>query len=281
MSQTDINAVADYLITSSSMGLSNKELQKLLYFSQGFYLAQTNEPLFDATLAAWAHGPVNSTIWHRFKGFGYLSLNVASENLSSTLSENKKAFLSSILLAFSVLGQTTLIDMTHTDSPWQRNYIGGMNRILDQNEIKQYFREFESVEQYILIAQGKVEFLRLLEKRKLYLNTLPSIGDDWISGKSVAPTVSVCNACAQFFETFARSIFSRFSAPFIPKLLLGPIPSGGVGAEFHLREKNLYVHFHNTAKVEVTVERKGEFDEYELSQDQFLESVGEFLAGAI
>ncbi len=71
MSSSDIHEVANYLIRESQIGITHRELQKLLYFSQGFYLAQYGEPLFSENMDAWQHGPVNSSIWGRFRQYGY------------------------------------------------------------------------------------------------------------------------------------------------------------------------------------------------------------------
>lgn len=280
MSSSDINEVANYLISESKkIGITHRELQKLLYFSQGFYLSQHGEALFEGTMDAWQHGPVNSSIWGRFKRFGYTGLSVADDAPTSTLDDGKKKFLAGIVASFLVLGQTTLIDMSHTDYPWERNYIQGRNNSIEQDLIKEYFTEFDNQKQYIKIAKDKVEFSRLIQKRKIYLSSLDGIGDDWISGGAVAPTKEICIACRKFLHTFERDLFAKYAAPKIPKLLLGPIPTGGVGIELHLEDKNLYLHFHNNDQVEVSLEANDKFDEYDISLDEFSEEIGVFLEG--
>jgi uncharacterized phage-associated protein len=50
--------------------VSPMKLQKLLYFAQGFWLAQSGEVLVDEPLEAWIHGPVFPAVYHAFEPFG-------------------------------------------------------------------------------------------------------------------------------------------------------------------------------------------------------------------
>ncbi|SIS44551.1 Panacea domain-containing protein [Neptunomonas antarctica] len=277
MSSADINEVASYLILKGEVGITHRELQKLLYFSQGFYLAQYGEPLFDADMAAWQFGPVNVSIWSRFKSRGYSCLSVSKDVSTITLDDTRKKFLAGILASFLVLGQSALIDMSHTDYPWERNYIADRNNLIEKDLIKEYFNTFESQEQYIKIAKEKVEFSNLIDKRTAYLSSLDEIGDDWISGVSVAPTKEICDECKKFLNIFRRDLFAKNAVPKIPKLLLGPIPTGGVGIELHLENKNIYLHFHNESLVEVSIEVGDNFEEYDIVLEDFNKDIGVFL----
>ena len=46
------------------------QIQKLAYFSHGWHLAFTKEPLIDERIEAWDYGPVVSTLYHEFKKWG-------------------------------------------------------------------------------------------------------------------------------------------------------------------------------------------------------------------
>lgn len=279
MCKSNINDVANYLILENKIGITHRELQKILYFSQGFYLAEYGEPLFDSPMDAWKFGPVNNSIWGRFRSFGYHNLHVDKGVSTTTLTNNKKQFLSAILASFLVLGESLLIDMSHTDFPWKRNYIEGINKPIELTLIEEYFKNFDDYEQYIEIAKEKVEFSKLLTNRIQYLSSLHEVGSDWISGRSVAPTEDICVACSQFIKTFERSLFSTHATPKIPKILMGPIPTGGVGIELYLENKNLYLHFHNNEMVEVSIESNEKFDEYDISIGEFSEEISVFLEG--
>lgn len=266
-----VEHVADHVLALSPYGLSNRELQKILYFAQGFYLAETGEPLFRGTLYAWEFGPVNLTIWHKFKAYGYNTIVRPAADQLPPIDANIAAFLAAVMLAFGNIPQNKLIEYTHADTPWAASYIPQANKILDPDEIKNYFSSFASQEEYLEHAQQKLAFHELVAQRKTYLANLPNLGNDWISGRAESPSADVCNAAVRFLSGLERYLFASQSKPDIPKLVLGPIPTGGVGLEFKGEQVALYVHIHNGGMVEIDTEREGNFDSTEISFPEFEE----------
>ncbi len=281
MAISTIDDVATYLIQESEIGITHRELQKILYYAQGFYLAEHGEPLFDGEFDAWKFGPVNTSIWGRFKSFGYNNLHVSSDADVSSLDSVKKVFLSAILGSFLVLGQSKLIEMSHTDYTWESNYIEGMNKRIPQEEIKDFFSSFESYEAYLEAAEAKLAFSELISARIQYLKELPSLGEGWISGGAFPPSDEICKACIKYLGYFQKNLFSRHAIPNLPKVVMGPIPSGGVGIEFHTENKNVYVSFYNDRQVDVSIEQNDNFIEHEVSLEQFGEEIGLFLEGIV
>ena len=281
MSSSDIHEVANYLISEAPYGISHRELQKLLYFAQGFYLSQHDEPLFDSDLDAWKFGPVNSSIWGRFREFGYHSLTLSDNDRNNLLSNEKKTFLAVILSSFFVLGEAQLIDMSHTDYTWEKNYVAGLNNVIDKELIKEYFSNFASMDEYKSIASEKVAFAKMIENRQEYLANLPAIGNDWLSGNASSPSNEVCRYSKQFLSKLQKNLFSNHARPFLPKILMGPIPTGGVGIEIFFEDKNLYLHFHNSKTVEVSIENNDLFDESDTTIELFDEEIGQFLNGVV
>jgi len=51
--------------------LTNLKLQKLLYYSQAWYLALNDETLFSDDIEAWVHGPVVSSVYQEYKKYRY------------------------------------------------------------------------------------------------------------------------------------------------------------------------------------------------------------------
>lgn len=281
MAASTIDDVANYLIQQNDIGITHRELQKILYYAQGFYLAENNEPLFDGEFDAWKFGPVNTSIWGRFRNFGYSNLHVPADIEINSLDPLKKTFLVSILGTFLVLGQSKLIEMSHTDYTWESNYIPGMNKRIPQEEIKDFFSSFESHEAYLETAKAKLAFSELVSTRTKYLNELPSLGENWISGGALPPSEEICDACVKYLNYFEKNLFSRNAIPNIPKVVMGPIPSGGVGVEFHSENKNVYVSFYNDKQVDVSIEENDNFIEHEVSLEQFGEEIGLFLEGIV
>ena len=66
-------AVANFFVAkgvSEGVVIDQLKLQKLVYYSYCWYLANKNEKLFDEDIEAWDHGPVIRDLWNAFNKFG-------------------------------------------------------------------------------------------------------------------------------------------------------------------------------------------------------------------
>lgn len=281
MSAPDISDIADFIIENSEPGISHRKLQKLLYFAQGFYLAKNGLPLFDAELQAWRYGPVNRKIWNLFKGHGGTEITKPTNTNYLSLDETRQTFLSSFLDVFLAISQDTLIDISHTDAPWEVNYIPALNKTIDKSELLHYFSGFTDYNEYTRIAKSKVEFMELLERRKTYLMSLPEIGTEWTSGTAEAPNETVCQAAIQVLDSLRNVTFSKHPKPALPKLAMGPIPVGGVTIELSYNDRNAYMALFNNETAEVSIEQDGYFDEQEFTLSDFNDDIGVILGRVV
>lgn len=118
------NAVADYFLalTDSNAGdtISNLKLQKLVYYGQAWHLAMRDEPIFAEAIQAWPHGPVVPLLYHRFKGYGWSSIDTTA--LITDPFEDLPACARDVLdQVYSAYGDFTgkqLEAMTHAEAPW-------------------------------------------------------------------------------------------------------------------------------------------------------------------
>lgn len=265
--------IADHILaqTPAPYGLTNRELQKLLYLAQGFYLAQSGEPLFQEDFQAWRHGPVNSGIFHKYKHFGYLDINKPHKEMLKPISENMSAFILALTLSFCTVGASKLIEYSHADTPWSEKYIPNQNISLPKENLKTYFENFASFDEYKAVAEDKFQFHVLIESRLEYLKKLPLIGDAWISGQAAAPTTRTSEVAIGFLTGLERRLFSNHAKPIYPKLIMGPIPSGGISLEFK-SQNSTFINLHNSELVEIEFENDGHFEEHEVSLALFEEN---------
>ena len=118
------------------------------------------------------------------------------------------------------------------------------------------------------IKRALYHFDSVLADRLSYLDKLPSIGDDWISGPSVAPSEGAVRISKRIL-TLVRTKLSQVSNMYAPKLIMGPIPTGGVSLEFRDDEDNaIYVSISNDAEVELDIQYNGYFTSIEIDAEK-------------
>ncbi|MBI5345580.1 MAG: DUF4065 domain-containing protein [Chlamydiae bacterium] len=79
-----------HLGEKSKRPLTNKKLQKLLYYAQAWSLVLRKKPIFDEPIEAWPHGPVVSKVYHHYKKFGFETIQEKNEFESSLPKDIKK-----------------------------------------------------------------------------------------------------------------------------------------------------------------------------------------------
>jgi len=58
------------LAQSAGKSLTQMQLQKLVFFAHGWYLALTDRPLIDEQVEAWRFGPVIRSLYAKFREYG-------------------------------------------------------------------------------------------------------------------------------------------------------------------------------------------------------------------
>lgn len=112
-------AVANALLAESrDRGeiLTNLKLQKLLYYSQAWYLALEDTPLFEEDFQAWVHGPVLPSQYFRFRDYQWR--HILFEECRPNISNKVDSFLDKIIDIFGCETAVSLELMTHRERPW-------------------------------------------------------------------------------------------------------------------------------------------------------------------
>ncbi len=98
--------------------LTNLHIQKLLFYAQGWALAEWHAPLFADDVQAWVHGPVVYSVWKRLERHGKKPVD-AAELPQSSLSDTEKALIRSVWEAYKGYSGPALRDLSHEEAPWQ------------------------------------------------------------------------------------------------------------------------------------------------------------------
>jgi uncharacterized phage-associated protein len=137
----DILDVASFLIKEHE-DMSTMKLQKLCYFSQGWALAWTEEPLFDDDFEAWASGPVSRKLYNEHAS--HYSVSVVTGGDATTLSENQKLIVKAVLDINYHMSGLQLGELTRMGNPWKVARKGTpedlpSTEIVTKDSMKNYF----------------------------------------------------------------------------------------------------------------------------------------------
>ncbi|WP_411954769.1 Panacea domain-containing protein [Alkalibacillus sp. S2W] len=123
--------------------LSNLKLQKLLYYSHGYYLALHNKLLIhDRFLEAWKYGPVIPDIYHNFNSFGSGDIKINDNSLGKIeLNDIEKSIIAYVWKEYGEFTGGQLIDKSHSESPWLNAFTENKNNIIENKDIEKYFNK--------------------------------------------------------------------------------------------------------------------------------------------
>jgi uncharacterized phage-associated protein len=142
--------IAKYFIKKSELEtkkVTNLKLQKILYYAQGWYLANFSKPLFKEKIEAWKYGPVVPIVYRQFKEYGGLPIatTIKDQDINDIDTKTKK-FLDEIWQVYGKLTGAELVFLTHKEGSWLEargeNDDGGNSEIeITQGMMEDQFRK--------------------------------------------------------------------------------------------------------------------------------------------
>jgi len=115
----DVGRYFLYLANKEGKPITNKKLQKLVYYAQAWSLVLNNKKLFSEPIEAWVHGPAVRSLYVQYKKFGF---NPIQENVEETsfksISRKTKELLDEIWKVYGKLDASYLEMLTHAERPW-------------------------------------------------------------------------------------------------------------------------------------------------------------------
>lgn len=140
--------IVDVQTTEAGLNISHLKLQKLVFYTQSFHLAITNEPLFEEDFQAWQYGPVEPSIYKNFKMYGNSIISPEERDdempsiLPSDVSADSVGVISSVLNAYGHLSAIALMEKTHREDPWKEAYTTNPHTIIPKETMKVYYKSF-------------------------------------------------------------------------------------------------------------------------------------------
>ena len=145
-----IEDVAEYIIKNNDE-TTNLVLQKLLYYTEVFYMLFFKKKLFKSTCSAWEHGPVYGRIYYEFKDFGRepIDKDIDVTNIDNEL----RKLIDEIIKDFGVYSGKVLAHFTHQESPWKYARENNLTTI-DDNLIKELAENIK--EKYSIVTYSDI-----------------------------------------------------------------------------------------------------------------------------
>lgn len=143
---TTAPAVAQHLIRLAALGpepepMTSMKLHKLLYYSQGWYLAWYGAPLFSERIEAWKHGPVVPEVYTQPWGQG--SAPLSDPMLPVELAPSECAAVEQVWSHYRKFSACGLREKSHAESPWRDHFkpdaAGRGNQTIPLEELKAFF----------------------------------------------------------------------------------------------------------------------------------------------
>ncbi|MEK7609308.1 MAG: type II toxin-antitoxin system antitoxin SocA domain-containing protein [Patescibacteria group bacterium] len=126
--------------------ITNKKLQKLVYYAQAWSLVLNNKKLFSEPIEAWVHGPAIRSLYVQYKKFGFEPIQEEIKPNTINVSGKTKELLDTVWNAYGKLDAGYLEMLTHSEKPWQEAREGLQSSESSDNEIslksmKSYYSE--------------------------------------------------------------------------------------------------------------------------------------------
>jgi len=142
-------AVARYLLhlaanAEEACPVTHMQLQKLMYYVQGWSLATHGRPLFAGRIEAWEHGPVVRGRYPKFAAYGNRPIPRPEASEAGRLTEEKRGLIESVWARYGQYSAPRLRAMTHGEAPWRdargRLAEGEASRsVISEESMRRYF----------------------------------------------------------------------------------------------------------------------------------------------
>lgn len=109
--------------------------------------------------------------------------------------------------------------------------------------------------------ESKHPLHQLITKLNQYLDGLHTLGSGWISGKSEAPEAKSIDLMKALLLALDKEALLKSNWDKNARLLMAPLPAGGVALELNLDKISISVNISNQAEIEIEYEHQGYYDE--------------------
>ncbi len=157
----NVQDVANFFIEIGQAQVENEsgdpvtpmQLEKLLYFAQGWHLAKFGTPLFEDDFEAWQYGPVIPEMYRKYRIYGRNGiLREGAPCAAERLSPEDYELLLDVAREYMRYSASGLVQLSHEKgAPWDST---GSNGTISKDAIKEYFSKCEPLSSFDDIIEG-------------------------------------------------------------------------------------------------------------------------------
>ena len=154
MEPTRYSDLADYIIAYCNLNnieISNKKLQKLVYYCQAWTLALKKERLIEHAFEAWVHGAVLRPLYFSYSRYGHNNIVMEHEftaltvdRFSKSVTDEQLKMIHKVLSVYAHYSADELGGINHSEYPWLKTREGlrkneHCNKPIPDDLIKEYY----------------------------------------------------------------------------------------------------------------------------------------------
>ncbi len=144
-----------FLANKENKEITNKKLQKLVYYAQAWHLVLHDKPLFKEDIEAWVHGPAIRSLYAEYKGNGFGPISEKGIKSSIITKKSTKEFLNEIWDIYGRYDAGYLELLSHSEKPWLEARAGlddyeSSNNVISTNTMKEFYKSL-----LIKVSQAK------------------------------------------------------------------------------------------------------------------------------
>lgn len=139
-----VKDIAAYALRTSGP-MSAMKLQKLVYYSQAWFLVARGRALFSEAIQAWAHGPVVYELFDLHRGkYAVSDLGVHTADLTP----EERSVVDVVLAHYGRMKADQLSAATHAEDPWREARAGvadgqRASAVITQESMKRFYSTAE------------------------------------------------------------------------------------------------------------------------------------------
>lgn len=112
-----VNALelSNYILKNSDKGLSNLELQKIIYFTELAYIKKFDKHLIIDDFEAWEYGPIIRSVYYEYRNYGANSIDKPeNESLSKQLTKEELEVIDSTIIECNNTSYWKLVEKSNS-----------------------------------------------------------------------------------------------------------------------------------------------------------------------